>query len=404
MKGSGWWALLLILFALAVILQRGMTALLALVLASAAGLGVYWTLHSLDEVSYRRSLGQAQLEHGQETTLILQFTNAKLLPLAWLSVNDGFPRKLGLLTDELHPTASLEKNVLLSLVSLRWYERVTHTHRLVGAHRGRFRLGPAELASGDVFGLQQSRRVLSQVDYLTVYPKIVPVGALGLPSGRPMGDWLARRRVIEDPLRFAQVREYTAGDNPRHIHWRASARTGTLQTKVFEPSDTLSLLLAVDVQTVADAHAIMEDYLELAATAAGSLALEALNQHFMVGLCSNSIGERGETWQLLKPGRHPMQARALLERLAALEGFRGRRLADMLQDVRRLLPWGATVVAITATPQPAALEILSAMQDSGHPIMLLTIGETPPLIPAKLSTFHLGGRDAWRKLESLELA
>jgi uncharacterized protein (DUF58 family) len=200
------------------------------------------------------------------------------------------------------------------------------------------------------------------------------------------------------------VREYLPGDNPRHIHWRASARTGILQTKVFEPSDTLALLLVVDVQTVADAHAIVEDYIELAATAAASLALEALGQHYMVGLCANSIGERGEYWQLVKPGRHPMQAQVLLQCLAALEGFRGRRLADMLNDVRRLLPWGATIVVISATPQPTALEILSAIQDSGHPVLLLTIGETPLPIPAKLPTFHLGGRDAWRKLESLELA
>ncbi len=404
MKGSGWWALLLILFALAIVFQRGMTALLVLVLACAAALGLYWTLHSLDEVSYHRILGEHQLDYGQETSFVLQFTNRKLLPLAWLTVSDVLPSKLQLLTDETRPTASQEKNVLVSLVSLRWYERVTHTHRLVGSQRGRFRLGPAEMVSGDVFGLRQSRRELPQVDYLTVYPKTVPVSALGLPAGRPMGDWLARRRVIEDPMRFAQVREYVSGDNPRYIHWRASARTGALQTKVFEPSDTLALMLAVDVQTVADAYAVEPEYLELAATAAASLALEALEQHIMVGLCANSIGEEGEYWQLVKPGRHPSQAQVLLERLAALEGFRGRRFEDMLWDVRRSLPLGTTVVAISATPQPATLEALAAMQEAGHPVTLLTIGETPPEIPASLPTHHLGGRDAWHRLESLELA
>ena len=404
MKSPGWWVLLISLFVLAIIFQRGMTALLVLILGCAAALGTYWTQHSLDEVSYQRTLGEAQIEHGQETTLSLQFTNAKMLPLAWLSVSDTFPNKLELVTDETRRTASQVKDLLVSVVSLRWFERVTHTHRVVGAQRGRFRLGPAELVSGDVFGLQQSRREVPQVDYLTVYPKVVPVSALGLPAGRPMGDWLARRRIIEDPLRFSQVREYMAGDNPRHIHWRASARTGVLQTKVFEPSDTLALMLAVDVQTVADAYAIVPEYLELAATAGASLALEALEQHHMVGLCSNSIGERGEYWQLLRPGRHPMQARALLERLAALEGFRGRPFAAMLEDMRRYLPWGATLVVISATPQPDALEALAAIQAAGHPVLLLSIGEEQPTIPPTLSTHHLGGRDAWHRLESLELA
>lgn len=404
MRGSFWWALLILLFLLAVLLQRGLTALLVLTLVCASALSWYWNRHSLDEVSYRRILGERQIEYGQETTLTLQFTNAKMLPLAWLTVTDIIPSKLKVITADSKQTASPGKNLLVTLVTLRWYERVTHVHRIVGAQRGRFRLGPAEMTSGDIFGLGQSYRYLDQVDYLTVYPKIVPVEALGLPVGRPMGEWLARRRVLEDPLRFAQLREYVPGDNPRYIDWKASARMGTLQIRAFEPSDTLAMMLAVDVQTVVDAYAVIPEYLELIATAAASLAMEALQQHYMVGLCANSIGERGEYWQLIKPGRSPAQARLLLETLAALEGFRGRRYEDMLEEIRSLLPWGTTVVALSATPQSSALEILAQIQEAGHPVVVLTVGDTPPTIPPQLPSFHLGGRDAWYRLESLELA
>jgi len=43
----------------------------------------------------------------------------------------------------------------------------------------------------------------------------------------------------------------------------------------------------------------------------------------------------------------------------------------------------------------------TVIQEAGHPVLLLTVGDMPPLVPLRLETRHLGGSDAWQRLESL---
>ena len=403
MKGSLWWLLLAILFVLAVVSRRGILSIFVLMLALASIISGLWARYSLASVTYRRRLVDPQIGYGEETTLVLEFVNAKPLPLAWLLVYDRFPKQVELLTDEVVSMPASPTAIFTTLLSLRWYERVTHTHRVRGYQRGRFRFGPAQLASGDVFGFHRSERWDQGANDLIVYPKVVPVEVLGLPAGRPMGEWLGNRRVIEDPLRFAAVRDYVPGDMLRAIHWRASAHTGTLQTKIYDPSNTLSLILAVDVQTVVFGYSYVPEYLELIICAAASLAVEALNQRYAVGLYSNGIGPEGERGVRVQPGRHPQQMPFLLAQLASLTSFHGRLFIEMLDELRLQLPFGATVVAITGMPRDEIYEALAAIQETGHPVLLLTVGDDPVLVPEYLPSFYLGGRDAWQRLEALEL-
>lgn len=408
MKGGAWWAFLSGLLVLALLNQRGTLVLLVLVLALASGASELWARYCLSNVSYRRHLGRDCLAYGEETTLTLEFTNAKPLPLPWLLVRDSYPSPVTLLDAgarlSIAPNPSLD-----SVVSLRWYERVTRTHRIRGDHRGYYRLGPAEITSGDVFGFRRRRRLDEHTDELIVYPRVVPVASLGLPAGRPLGEWLARRRIHTDPLRFATVRDYVPGDNPRHLHWPASAHTGRLQTKEFDPSDTPVLMLAVDVQTLQRVFEYVPEYLEFVITVAASIAMEALAQRHMVGLCANAMGSEGQGWVMVRPGRHPDQARHLLGAMAMLSPFPGISLAEALHRLQPQLPYGATVVAITARPGEDVYERLLGLELAGHGAILLTVGDDAPDVPETLRHHHMGGRDAamlaaQQPLQALSLA
>jgi len=404
MKGSLWWLFLATLFLLAVVTRQGVLSIFVVMLALASAISDMWARYSLTGVTYRRRLVDPQIAYGEETQLVLEFVNAKPLPLAWLLVYDRFPKQVDLLTDEVVSVAAQPTAMFTTLLSLRWYERVTHTHRVRGSQRGRFRFGPAQLASGDVFGFRRSERWDQGADDLIVYPKIVPVEVLGLPAGRPMGEWLGHRRIIDDPLRFAAVRDYVPGDMQRAIHWRASAHTGSLQTKTYDPSDTLSLILVVDVQTVLYGYSYVPEHLELIVCAAASLVVEALKQRYAVGLYSNGIGPEGERGIRVQPGRHPQQMPFLLAQLASLTSFHGRLFSEMLEELRLQLPFGATVAVLTGMPGEAIYETLYAIQEAGHPVTILTVGDDPVPVPERLSSHYLGGRDAWHRLEALDLA
>jgi uncharacterized protein (DUF58 family) len=404
MRGGVWWFALAVMLLLATILRQGALAALALGLAIAGGASELWARHCLTEVTYRRRFGAKHLIYGEETTLSLEFINAKMLPLAWLMVYDEFPAQVELLTGELQRPNARGRGWLTNLVSLKWYERVTREYRIRGAHRGRFACGPAEIVSGDIFGARRQRRQEEHVDWLVVYPRVVPVEALGLPAGRPMGEWLARRRIMEDPLRFATTREYRPGDNPRHIHWKLTARTGVLQIKQFDASDTLAITLAVDVQTTAGAYEYNPEMLEYVITVAASLATRALDERHMVGLCANDIDEDGSLWVHLPPDRRPRQLEQVMTMLAGLRPLRGLPFSHMLHTLMPHLPFGGTVVAISAMPDDDLYLSLADLQRAGHPVLLLTVGDQDPDVPHYLSSYHLGGADDWQHLEALELA
>ncbi|NLD44477.1 MAG: DUF58 domain-containing protein [Chloroflexi bacterium] len=404
MNRPPWWSVLVILLILALIFRRGALAVFSFILLLATLASELWARYSLSNVTYRRVLGDAQISFGEETTLTLEFTNAKPLPLAWLLVRDRYPRGVNLLTEAIQAGATGQQEFLLTMVALRWYERLRRIHRVQGPRRGVFQFGPAQLSSGDVFGFRRQFRDDVGVERLTVYPKVVPVHELGLPAGRPMGEWGARRKVVEDPLRFSTVREYTPGDNPRFIHWKATARTGSLQSKVFDPSDTLSVTLAVDVRTRARAYEYVPEYLEYVISTAASVAVHALGERYMVGLAANGLGEGGETWVHIRPGRHPQQATQLLTMLASLEPFRGLPFEEMLYSIQASLPFGSTVVAVTAVPTPGLYEALLSLEQTGHRVLLLTVGDEEPAVPELLNSYYLGGTDAWHRLEALAVA
>ena len=62
-----------------------------------------------------------------------------------------------------------------------------------------------------------------------VFPRIVPLEQIGLRAGMAIGDLRAATIVLPDPVRPIGVRDYRTGDSPRQIHWKASARRGSIE-------------------------------------------------------------------------------------------------------------------------------------------------------------------------------
>lgn len=410
MFGRRWWVFLGVLLLIGLVLRSNSFFLFVALLALSAAASLLWSRYCLTAVTYRRRLSDNRIFYGEETRLTVEVTNAKPLPLAWLLLRDGFPRNVTLLTGELESPQEdeqeqTEKPVahLTDVLALRWYERVRRTYRVRGDHRGLYLFGPVHLSSGDLFGFQRKSEMRDGQDALVVYPRIVPVTRLGLPAERPAGEEKAKRRIIEDPLRMATVRDYVPGDSVRHIHWKNTARLDRLQTKVFDPSARRVLVLFVDLQTVANPYGVVPEYLELVITSAGSIAVHGLEQRYAVGLYANGGPRNASYWTIVPPGRSGAQATRILDALAPLFGF---RLVPMYQLLRRsmpTLPYGSTAAVITACVTEDLLVSLLGLQDAGHPVVLLTVGDEEPEVPATFEWYHLGGRDAWHQLSTLEL-
>lgn len=385
-------------------LRDPLLAVLALLLGLLAGLTALWDRYALAGVTYVRRLDTPRLFVGEETDLTIEITNAKPLPLAWLKAEDEFPAEMSLARGRIHHSHKPTRRLLTNLLALRFYERVRKRYHLRAEKRGVLAFGPVELRAGDLFGFRRQEHVIERIDELVVYPRIVPVTTLSLPANYPSGDTATRRRIADDPLRTCGARPYVAGDNPRYLHWKTTARRGDLHSKIFEPGATPRTAIFLDVTTVHGMPGIVEEYLEFAIIAAASVARWLLDRREAVGLYSNTARRNSSELVRLPPSRRPERWTEILDSLARVIEIPSVALERLVRAELPALPYGTTVIAISATPDPALYAALLDVQRANHPVALLAIGETaPPDVPAELRCTWIGGRTAYRGLEELDL-
>lgn len=120
--------------------------------------------------------------------------------------------------------------------------------RLRATPRGLFRLGPATIAFGDLFGITRvSVASMARVD-LKVLPRFRPLQVMEPPRTRretPDVRTRPHRFPTEDFFRF---RAYVAGDDTRRLHWKLSVRVGELQVRQPEVREvsTRTVVLVLD--------------------------------------------------------------------------------------------------------------------------------------------------------------
>lgn len=406
---------------LSVLLRQELLLLISVLLWLVAGAATLWARYALVALTYRRHLGATRLYWGEETELRVEIVNAKPLPLPWLRIDDAIPASLNMTSQQLEEDESGTMRRLVTVLSLRWYERVIRRYRIRATQRGVWHLGPAQLRSGDIFGFDIRRLIDETPTTVLVFPRIVPVTALGLPARYPLGDLQTPRRVVEDPLRLMGVREYVQGDNFRHIHWKATARNQSLQTKLFDPSSSQPIALFLNINT---AEAFHEGYdlalREFAITVAASLARHFWLEKKPVGLYSNTLIPGTLQHIRLRPRYHPEQLEQLLVALAQIADVRGRwPLEVLLQMEAAGLPYGATVVVITAVLNQQLEQTLLDLRRREYAVVLLTLGEavwqrpSPNLqyhhLPAQLAVPNnglypgLSGHEDWNVIETINL-
>ena len=395
--------LLVLTLLLSVAVRNATLFLLDVILLFIAFTAWLWGRYCLTGVSYVRRFDSDRLFFGEETDLWIEVVNAKPLPLTWLRAEDEFPQEFEVRRADMKLLHRPQRRLMLNLYSLRWYERVRRRYRLKCDRRGAYDVGPVQMASGDLFGFRIQRTLLERIHTVLVYPKIVPLDQLGLPAAKPLGDFGSERRIMDDPLRMASVRDYQAGDSVRYLHWKATAHRSTLQTKVFDPSAALQWIVCLNTQTLDHIYeGVVTDHLETAIVVAASIAHAGLETGRSVGLLSNSPVRESQHWIQLAASRHPLQGTSILESLAQLVHPPLVPFEQMLHLAALRLPFGASIFAVTPIVNEAIIAALLDLRAKDHPVALITVGRrTQHAIPAELPLYQI--TQNWTDMQTLQL-
>ncbi len=371
-----WLQLTVVLFLLGIVLSNGAIIGLSVFLMAAGFLAGYWSRHVLDKVTYERIIPENRAFQGENISVTLRLVNDKMLPVPWIELRDAVP-EASLTGDERTAGTGAPGYVhTIRSTHLSWYEQISWPLELKAVARGHYRVGPARLTTGDIFGFNPVVQEQEAHENFTVYPRVYELPELGLPAERPFGELKGRQRIFEDPGRIAGVRDYQPGDSMRRIDWKASARRQTLQSKVYEPSATMHLLLAVNVHTMsASWQGFQPELLERLLSATASVAKHAFEAGYSVGLVANGSYPDSDRPMRVPVGRSSDQLGRVLEALAVIHPLTMASLETVIDTEAARFPYGATLVCVTSRMDDALAGSLERVARAGHTVTVVSLAE-----------------------------
>ena len=366
-----WWAGALLLLVIAIVFELGLLAYAMYVLVAVMLVSRFLTKRWADSLTAKRECNRLAAEIGDQVAVVITLQNTGNLPIPWVLLEDLLPRE-ALLYD---PPRLKVTGRRVNLSMLRSRARKSILYQLTPTRRGYYQLGPLVLETGDLFGLHRRYQVATEPQFLLVMPKVIPLAGYEVSSKRPIGEVRMSYRLYEDPTRISGVRAYERGDPLNRVHWRATARTGTLHSKVYEPSTVAGATILLEFHTAAHNPRHEPHRSELAVTAAASIASAVYLLGQQVGLVTNgrdaadrirqegwahdhrsraaavaaaSVREKSERLEpLVVPTcRGAEQLVRILETLARVELTDGLTLAQLIEETASRMPRDATVIAI----------------------------------------------------------
>jgi len=346
-----------------------------------------------EAVSLRRQLVSSEIEVGQSLQVGVIIQNMSRWFVPWLLVEDVLSRR----ATHLPPKGLQVEGSPVRLCMLRSQQQLLLSYSIKALRRGYFQIGPAIIETGDVLGLYRRYRVASEPDFLLVLPKLIPLAGYEISSRRPIGEIQVAYRLMEDPTLISGIREYQMGDSMNRVHWRATARVGKLQCKVFQPTAVAGAMMILDMHRKSNPDHHEPVRTDLAVTAVASIAhtLYQMNQQF--GFVTNGRDAadriRNEGWAtdyrsrdaafeslrqekedsrlrpiVLPAGRGPEHFQNLHRTLARLERTDGLELSNLLLETQSRLPRDASVIAIVQQVDELAALALGMLVRQGYAV------------------------------------
>jgi len=394
---------MVLVLVVAAVLDLGLLACAMLALAGLLLISRFLARTWIENIEVTRECNRTEAEIGQSIAFVATLRNRGRLPIAWVLVEELLPRT----AITARPPRIEVKGRRLAVAMLGPLGRKTLNYQIQFHMRGYYQVGPLVLETGDLFGLHRRYRIATDPVYVMVYPKVVPLPGYDLASRRPIGEIKLTHRLFEDPTRIAGVRAYQAGDPLNRVHWAATARTGTLHSKVYDASTIAGATILLDFHRDAYPARNEPSRSELAVTAAVALANAVNLMGQPVGLITNGrdaaerIRRRDELRQhpprahadrasihrmaamredddrlrplIVPPGRGPETFAQIHQVMARVELSDGLTFDRLLIEAEPRLPRDATIVAILAQVTPEAAVALGRLKRQGFAVSVVLL-------------------------------
>lgn len=210
-------------------------------------------------------------------------------------------------------------------------------------------VGPVLAVRSDPLGLLRRAQQITDEQVVYVHPRTVRIESSAAGLIRDL-EGLTVKKLSDSDVAFHALRAYVPGDDRRYIHWKSTARTGTLMVRQFEETRRSHLLVVLSTR--------LEDYaddaqFELAVSVAGSLGVQAILEGHTLSVVTST--------RVLRTAH----AKDLLDQLAGVEFEPGApRLSVAVRRHASAIP-GASVVVMACGSVVDPTELRRARREVG---------------------------------------
>jgi uncharacterized protein (DUF58 family) len=352
---------MLLLFAVAALLRVDFFFTIVYFLFALYIFSRLWVQRATEQLRAKREF-TAHAFPGDQVVVRLTVRNDGWVPVPWVDVHESLSVQLAA------PPFHRE------VVSLGGRGEHIFTYTLNCRRRGYHPVGPLVLRTGDLLGIVPGQRMELEPDHIIVYPRVVPLHRLGLPTRSPHAALPAPFHLFEDPTRIMGVSDYQRGDSTRRIHWTATASVGRLLVKQYQPAIARETAICLNLDQDDYESRYRHTATELAIVVAASVANHiVVREGLSVGLMTEArdpLSDRRLSF-FLPPRSERMHLMRLLEVLARVETTSQTSFPDLLRRHSVRLSWGATLLIITGRESEELYDTLAQLRRAGFAVALI---------------------------------
>ena len=277
-------------------------------------------------------------------------------------------------TEYLPDAIRVESGAGRVLTQVRGAETVAFSLGFHSPIRGRYSIGPLVARVQDPFGFYLVEKK-SEANVLSIMPRPERIRGAEL-RPRHLGPWPGSipARTLGPGTEFYSVREYVAGDDPKRINWKVSAKHNRLMLNEMEAERVTDVMVVLD--TDVSFYEVAEGELfERGVKAAASMASLLLRQGNRVGMIL-----QGEERGFVSPAFGKRHERNILYLLAAAKPGRAMISTSYVITLlaRLMLPARAQVLIISPLLDSTIVSGVRDLAAAGYSILVLAPSPREP--------------------------
>lgn len=305
--------------------------------------------YSLRGMEFNREVPTMVWE-GEETDIVYHARNSSRVARFFIAI--------------LEPDTPFAVSITMSplMFNVQGQSDVRIVNRVRFDRRGVHSAGSFDVSAMDPLGVFTFTRTIISDDEIVVYPSPRTMEAVNLFGSEKLG-WNDSNSIVRNGcgVDTSGVRGYLPGDPLRYIHWRQTARTGSLSVIEFEETQSVALHILLDTNSAGVTGEEPNTSLEYAIRFVANVARDAVNQGAAVDLVNPDLSRPlDDSDNGLAPMPHQEnQLFGVLDKLARTEAQRSVVISDLAAASVRAVKRGTTLLIVCLYPDQDLTAVIS---------------------------------------------